>query len=125
MRLDYSVRRTRRISMTSLIDVIFLLLLFFMLSSTFTRFAEVELSPSGGAGTSVNTPDIIVNLEDGAWRINGAEMPASQIDGQLLSLRESGAATTLVLIGEGTLSQDLVTALETIRRAGLDASVAR
>ena len=29
--------------MTSLIDVIFLLLLFFMLSSTFSRFAEVEL----------------------------------------------------------------------------------
>ena len=30
--------------MTSLIDVIFLLLLFFMLSSTFSRFAEVEIS---------------------------------------------------------------------------------
>jgi biopolymer transport protein ExbD len=35
--------------MTSLIDVIFLLLLFFMLSSTFTRFSEVELAAAGAA----------------------------------------------------------------------------
>ena len=43
-------RRRRRLSMTSLIDVIFLLLLFFMLTSTFTRFSEVELT-AAGSGT--------------------------------------------------------------------------
>ncbi|WP_367714863.1 biopolymer transporter ExbD [Nitratireductor sp. GISD-1A_MAKvit] len=43
-----AVRRRKPLSLTSLIDVIFLLLLFFMLSSTFTRFASVEIS--GGAG---------------------------------------------------------------------------
>ena len=32
--------RRRRLPLTPLIDVIFLLLLFFMLSSTFTRFSD-------------------------------------------------------------------------------------
>jgi biopolymer transport protein ExbD len=36
------------VTLTPLIDVIFLLLLFFMLSSTFTRFAEVPLTNAGG-----------------------------------------------------------------------------
>ena len=34
----------RRASITSLIDVIFLLLLFFMLASTFSKFSDVEVS---------------------------------------------------------------------------------
>ena len=41
--------------MTSLIDVIFLLLLFFMLTSTFTRFSEVELT-AAGSGTPPQAP---------------------------------------------------------------------
>lgn len=41
--------------MTSLIDVIFLLLLFFMLSSTFSKFAEVPL-PVGTAGSAEAAP---------------------------------------------------------------------
>lgn len=47
--------RRRALSMTSLVDVIFLLLLFFMLSSTFSRFAEVELTSAtqGASGTRV------------------------------------------------------------------------
>lgn len=44
--------------MTSLIDVIFLLLLFFMLSSTFSQFSDVELASAGtqGAGASETAP---------------------------------------------------------------------
>ncbi len=38
--------------MTSLIDVIFLLRLFFMLSSTFSRFAEVELTAAGASASA-------------------------------------------------------------------------
>ena len=46
MRLESPGYVRRQISVTSLIDVIFLLLLFFMLSSTFSKFADVELSLS-------------------------------------------------------------------------------
>ena len=47
-------QRTRRgASITSLIDVIFLLLLFFMLSSTFSHFSAVELAEAEGGVVAV------------------------------------------------------------------------
>lgn len=49
--------------MTSLIDVIFLLLLFFMLTSTFSKFSEVELSAaSGGAALTSDTKPLFLRL---------------------------------------------------------------
>ena len=46
--------------MTSLIDVIFLLLLFFMLSSTFSKFSEIELTAGGsGPGRAAETPPLM------------------------------------------------------------------
>ena len=50
-------RRRRALSMTSLIDVIFLLLLFFMLSSTFTRFGDLPLTTAtGGVAVASEAP---------------------------------------------------------------------
>ncbi len=67
--------RRRRLSLTSLIDVIFLLLLFFMLSSTFSRFAEVELS-AAGAGSAARTDTKASFLQLGAetLHVNGQEI---------------------------------------------------
>lgn len=64
--------RRRALSMTSLIDVIFLLLLFFMLSSTFSKFSEVELL-SAGAGQSEASAQapVFVRLEPENLSLNG------------------------------------------------------
>lgn len=45
-------RSRRRASITSLIDVIFLLLLFFMLASSFSRFSEVALASADTSGAA-------------------------------------------------------------------------
>jgi len=67
--------------MTSLIDVIFLLLLFFMLSSTFSKFAEVELSAaSGGAALTSDIKPLFVQLDPDALRLNGEAMTLSALD---------------------------------------------
>lgn len=56
-------RKRRHLSMTSLIDVIFLLLLFFMLASTFTRFSELEISNvSASAQVAVPQQSDAMNL---------------------------------------------------------------
>lgn len=67
--------RRRRLSMTSLIDVIFLLLLFFMLSSTFSRFAEVELSAaSAGAASGQDVTRSFLQLGEDTLRLNGQDV---------------------------------------------------
>lgn len=59
----------KRTSITSLIDVIFLLLLFFMLASTFTKFSEIEISSGSQSTSSVQNEDII-RLNIGATKSN-------------------------------------------------------
>lgn len=70
-------KRRKRLSMTPLIDIIFLLLLFFMLSSTFTRFGEVTLfagGASGGDGSDV--PPLFLRVSQ-----SGLSQPGLSLNG--------------------------------------------
>jgi biopolymer transport protein ExbD len=126
MRLDMPRRSRRRLSMTSLIDVIFLLLLFFMLSSTFTRFASVELAaPASAGGSGRQTADIIVKPGDEEWRINGVSVSQAEIAPTLEGYREKGAARALLIVDPAVASQGFVKALETLRYLQFTVTVAK
>lgn len=127
MRIERAPRRSRGPSLTSLIDVIFLLLLFFMLSSTFTRFAKVEITGGQAAASAeAETPDILLHLEGDAWKVNGIAMPVEEAMGELAGLQENGASSLAILVRGEETSQMLVEAVERIRReTGLSVSVAR
>ncbi len=129
MRIDAAaVRKRKPLSLTSLIDVIFLLLLFFMLTSTFTRFARVEIS-GGPASASAGgkPPDVLIRVDDPAgWRINGQTLAEEAAIVELARLKEAGAETAVLLVRGELTSQELVEAVESIRRnTELDLSVAR
>jgi biopolymer transport protein ExbD len=118
MRVQASVRRARRLSLTSLIDVIFLLLLFFMLSSTFTRFAEVELAGAQATTGSSGTPDVLVRLADDGWSVNGlAHADIASVAAEVARLEESGAELAVLLVRGEAQSQELISAIEAIRGA--------
>ncbi|MDU9004531.1 ExbD/TolR family protein [Sedimentitalea todarodis] len=71
--------------MTPLIDVIFLLLLFFMLSSTFSSFGEIELSQATGGAATPDTPSEQVFVQVGAERLvlNGAPVTLDELGAQV------------------------------------------
>ena len=127
MRIEVATRRRRPLSLTSLIDVIFLLLLFFMLSSTFTRFATVEVA--GGRASAAargERPDVLVRLDGDAWSVNGVPFDRDAAIGELARLRAAGAESAVILVRGAVTSQTLVTAIESVRReTGLTLSVAR
>jgi biopolymer transport protein ExbD len=126
MRINASVRRRQRLSLTSLIDVIFLLLLFFMLSSTFTRFSEVQLSGGEAASGTTGVPDVLVRLDGSEWTVNGIGVAEDDAISQLRRFEESGATSAVLIVRGEATSQDLVTAVERIRRdTGLTLNVAR
>ena len=115
MRIEALSGPRRRLSMTSLIDVIFLLLLFFMLSSTFARFAEIEVS--GGLASAAapgERPDVMLRLDGGEWRINGLAVDDEELESELSRLAEAGAETAVLLVRGDLTSQDLITAVERI-----------
>ncbi len=101
--------------MTSLIDVIFLLLLFFMLTSTFSKFSEVELS-AGGAGTVVpsDAPPLFLQLGATDVRLNGDALELETLAESTLSSAEDGT-TLLISLGAEVDAQRLTDLLVALR----------
>ncbi|EAU44208.1 hypothetical protein R2601_27233 [Salipiger bermudensis HTCC2601] len=86
--------------MTSLIDVIFLLLLFFMLTSTFTRFSEVELT-AAGSGTPPQAPTeapLFLRLGAETAQLNNVELPLDGLAEALAEARGEGDAPRQLLV---------------------------
>ena len=103
--------------MTPLIDVIFLLLLFFMLTSTFSTFGEIELGQAtAGTAAPQTQPDQRVFVQLGASRLvlNGASVTLEE----LAALVETGQV--LVSLDADTSAQRVVDLLVHLRgRKGL------
>lgn len=107
-------RRRRRLSLTSLIDVIFLLLLFFMLTSTFSRFAEVELSAAAPAGAPSETPPVFLRLSPEAVNVNGETVDLRALD-TALAHDGQGVRPVLVSLSGEVTSQRLADLLGALR----------
>lgn len=101
--------------MTSLIDVIFLLLLFFMLTSTFSKFSELELSTAGsGAAAASDSKPLFLQLETDVLRLNGQTVLLEGLAASALGEAEAGT-TLLVAIGDDVTSQRLTNLLVALR----------
>ncbi len=113
--------RRRALSMTSLIDVIFLLLLFFMLTSTFSKYAEVELL-SAGSGTpqmaDQQQPPLFIRLSMDSLSLNGSDYPLEEL---LAALPANEALaqpqTILVSLADQVNAQRLVDVLAVLGQA--------
>ncbi|SLN55231.1 Biopolymer transport protein ExbD/TolR [Roseivivax jejudonensis] len=105
--------------MTSLIDVIFLLLLFFMLTSTFSKFSEVELTAAARASSATgNSPPLFLQLGADDIRLNGEAVALEDLPGALDPETAEGARVLLVALRDGVTAQRLTDLLVAIR--GLD-----
>ncbi|MCX7559540.1 biopolymer transporter ExbD [Sulfitobacter sp. F26204] len=102
--------------MTSLIDVIFLLLLFFMLSSTFSKFAEVELAGPAGQGGGEAGDTLFVQVSAQALRLNTASLRIEELPARLRESAEDGAAHVLLSLSDNVTAQRLTEVLVVLRR---------
>lgn len=125
-------RRSRRrkedidINLTSLIDVVFILLLFFVVTTTFTRETQlqVDLPEAVNGAPDQNPPkrlDIAISA-DGNYAINQHVLPKSDLDTLITALRaESNGDTTLPLSisADGkTPHQAVITAMDAAGKLG-------
>ena len=101
----------RPMSMTPLIDVVFLLLLFFMLTSTFSTFGEIELNKATAGASTQDTPSDRFFVQLGVTRLalNGAPVTLDN----LAELVESGQI--LVSLDDDVSAQRLVDFLAEMR----------
>ena len=122
--LDLRPRRRRRpvLNVTSLIDVLFLLLIFLMVSSTFLEHPAIELDlPRASTSEPVKVDSLRLAIpEDGRLLLEGEEVEAEALRERL---REAaGENPELLLILEADRGADygrVVEALDAARAAGV------
>lgn len=123
MRLELPTRRARRlVSLTPLIDVVFMLLLFFLLASSFQRWHGLNLAGTGPAEDAAASPAVVlVRIQaDGTLDLNGEPLA---IDALAATLRRQLARRedlTVIVEPAATLTlQPLVAVLEQLAAAGI------
>lgn len=116
MRFEPRPKR-QAVGLTSLIDVIFLLLLFFMLASSFTRYQSLEVSSGGEGGGADARPAYLRLHSSEKLDLNGQPLTMAGIDQRFSELEKE----TLIAIWSGPDAnvQNVVDVMSAARRQGL------
>lgn len=125
MRLSRPERKPSPIGLTPLIDVVFLLLIFFMLASTFLEFAGTSISGAsrGGAATSVNELALIQVRAGREIGLNGRKVAIVDLAREIETLAGRGITRGVVRPAPEASVQDLVDVLAIARRTSLKSVV--
>ena len=125
MKFNRAIREELAINMTPLIDVVFLLLIFFMVTTTFSRDARLLVNlPEANADAGEGDPGQIEVLvtKDGSFSINGRGLVNSRVETLMQGLElESGGEHSLpiLLIADAEAThQSVVTAMDGIGQSG-------
>ncbi|MDR7123956.1 biopolymer transporter ExbD [Pseudotabrizicola sp. 4114] len=110
-------RPRRRPNLTPMIDVVFLLLVFFMLASRFGVDRAVPLSLPGSGG-SYSGPPRLVELSAEGLRLNGRAIAPEDLAAALTALMDSPDDAIVLRPQDGADLQALVVLMETLGAAG-------
>lgn len=123
MLLDPTIVQQRRlISITPLIDVVFILLLFFMLSSVFTRTHQVEFKASAASSTrSAPSDSQRLLLQNQGIVVSASRRYAidSPEFGELLTTLKDNPSRLIIAAVTDVQVQDLITLVDKARAAGI------
>lgn len=126
MKLDRPHRRKTGIDVTSLIDVVFLLLIFFVVTSTFLERPGIDLTlPEAGSAPVAAREELTVRLgSDGTTWVGGVAVePAALADSLSARLEREGTDRVVLEADERVPHGRVVEAMDAARRAGAEALV--
>ncbi len=119
----------RKISLTPLVDVIFLLLIFFMLTSQIAPFSLISFAgtETDRNAQQVNLPSssepsppglgALITVLNGGVSINGQRTAHLNIDKAMTELHQTGVSTAIISPRSTATVQDLITVLEAVKKA--------
>jgi biopolymer transport protein ExbD len=114
-------RAVKRISLTPLIDIVFILLLFFILESNFLRFGELALNIPGQdqPGESATAAIELQVFDNGQIWLDGQTLKVASFDAYLKD-RKYAAQTPVFIRAQDTLPiQMLVNVVDILQRHSL------
>lgn len=113
-------RRRNLIGLTPLIDVVFILLVFFMLTSSFLQWRAIDLATPGAAGDggSMKGAMLVFVGQDGLRLGSQSLTLESVVERVSARLADNPEQRVFVRAGEGVPLQAAVTVLDGLRAAG-------
>jgi len=113
------------LDLTSLIDVVFILLLFFVLTTTFSRESVIRINLPEANGEAVNTNPVSIDVlvsNDGIYAVNGRTLVNNGVNTLMQAISDiaEGDSTLPVTITADADSthQSVVTAMDAVARLG-------
>lgn len=126
MNFRHRVREEPEINLIPFIDVLLVVLIFLMLSTTYSKFSELQLKlPVAEADAQRDYPkEVLVTVtSEGAYAVNKtalADRSAEALTAALLEGAKAGKETVLIISADASARhQAVVTVMEAARRAGL------
>jgi len=115
------------INLIPFIDVLLVILIFLMLSTTYSKFTELQLKlPVADADAQRDYPrEIIVAVSsDGRYSIRGTPVAGRTVDAVAQSLKDAAQAgkdSVVIITADATAPhQSVITVMEAARRSGLN-----
>ncbi len=126
MKLRHSKKEAPEVNITPLIDVVFLLLIFFMVSTTFQREAElsIELPEASSEAPESVDPRIEIAIDaTGRYFVNGRPLVNRQPETIRKALKQASegrkSAPVVISADANTPHQAVVTVMDAARQLGL------
>ncbi len=114
-------RRDVRIDISALIDVVFLLLIFFAVSTTFLESTGLELElPSADTSTASETRDVIVWIgEEGNLRFDGRDLQLAELETDLkAALQQAERKFVVIMADRNARLEQVVQVMDLARKSG-------
>jgi biopolymer transport protein ExbD len=110
------------IDMTPMLDVVFIMLIFFIVSTTFVRDEGVEIDrPSASSGQQQKTEGVVVAIDSNgeAW-LDQKKISISALEQQLQSkIAKDSLSSVLIKADKQTPTGDLIKILDLIKTTGI------
>ncbi len=112
-------RLRRRPNLTPMIDVVFLLLIFFMLASRFGIDRALPLVPASGASAPYSGPPRLIDISPDGLALNGMPIAADSLPAALAPLMQSPDDAVILRPRDGADLQALVGVMDSLSQSGL------
>ena len=126
MNFRHRVREEPEINLIPFIDVLLVVLIFLMLSTTYSKFTELQLTlPVADTDAQRDYPkEVLVSVtSDGAYTVNKVPVLGISLDALATALSEgakAGKESIVIIHADASAKhQAVVTVMEAARRAGL------
>jgi len=125
VKFQRSLKEEVSVNLTPLIDVIFLLLIFFMVTTTFSRNTNILINLPEASGEAIEQQPFEIEIliaQNGTYSVNGRQLVNSQIETLMRVVAEvsvgDNSIPMIITADANTTHQSVVTAMDAVAQLG-------